>query len=231
MHFFELDFAFSDTRLSVMIIRASLIHACRDVSHFYLSQKLTCRANTPRLLSLLRFPSMLFQHLRLITLIPLHIKIQRPRQRLELLAPPLQLLQPVPRSLPRQIDTIHLDPVRRTGHMQIPIPRAPHVRRLRIEAAVPAPDGEFEPPLGVDGQVDPPRAPGVVVLGRQVRLGHRVPDVAAVGRHVDAHRPVAGSARVRPAVAADVARVLDHGVRERHHQRGRDGHVLDREAV
>lgn len=103
-------------------------------------------------------------------------------------------------------------------NMQIPVPGAPHERRLRIECIVPAPDDELKPAFGVDRNVDGPGAPGMEVLFREQLVGGFVPYATAVGTHFDALGPVAARpARKRPATHVDGAGVDDDAFVDRVH--------------
>ena len=105
--------------------------------------------------------------------------------------------------------------------MQIPVPGAPHKRRLRVERIIPAPDDELEPAFGVDRDVNGPSAPGVEVFFREQLVGGFIPDAAAVGAHFDALGPVAaGSAGKGPATHVDEAGVDDDAFIDRVHYCG-----------
>ena len=120
----------------------------------------------------------------------------------------LKLLQPGPRVGLTLVHAVDLDPMTRTRHMQSPIPRTPHIRRLRIETVVPASNTQLQPPLRIDWQVNSPGAPRIFVLLEEVLRVDVVRDVAAVGRDLNTFRPMPATT-VGPFFDADVAVVND----------------------
>lgn len=151
-------------------------------------------------------------------LIALQIKFQRPRKRQERNPTPLHLRQPRRSLRPRLIDTEDLDTMATTRDMEIPIPRASHERRLRVERVIPASHHKLEPAFGVDGDVYTPCTPGVEVLLRKQLVWRFVPDATAIGTHLDALGPVpARSSGESPALHVDGAVMDDHAFIEGMH--------------
>lgn len=114
----------------------------------------------------------------------------------------------------------------RTRHMQSPIPRTPHIHRLRIETVVPVLDTQLQAPLHIDWQVNSPGAPRIfVLLGEALRVDVG-PDVVAVGRDLNTFRPVPVTT-VGPSFDADVAVVNDDFFSSELHNRRGDEHFLN----
>lgn len=117
-----------------------------------------------------------------------------------------------------------------TRDVQTPVPGGAHGQGLRVERVIPAATDNLNPALDVAGQVERPGAPGPLVLGRHVLVGHGVPAEAAVGGQLDALGPAAAAA-VGPALALDGAVVDDDLLGPRRHDGRRHGHLLDLDPV
>lgn len=139
---------------------------------------------------------------------------------------PLELLQPGAGPLVVLVDAEDLDAVAAARHVQSPVPRAPHERRLRVERVVPTPDDQLGPTLGVEGEVHVPCPPGELVLPGKVLRGNLVPQEAPVGTDLDAFGPPAAAA-VGPSFDCDQPVVHDHLFRPGLHDRAADRHLLD----
>lgn len=98
----------------------------------------------------------------------------------------LKLAQPLGSQRIRLVDAVHLDAVAAVRDMQAPVPRVPHLDRLRVQTVVPAAREDFDPAFGDNGELHVPGAPGVFVLFGHVLHGDGVPGEPAVGRAFDA---------------------------------------------
>ncbi len=114
----------------------------------------------------------------------------------------------------------------RTRNMQSPIPRTPHLQRLRIQRIIPRAAHNLNPPLDITRKIDFPNPPRVFVLRAHAFGRDGIPGEAAVGGDFDAFGP-APAARVGPAFDADVAAVDDDLFRPGGHDGAADGHFLD----
>lgn len=145
-------------------------------------------------------------------------------------AGPFKLLESPPRKRLGLVHAVDGDAMARAGDVQPPVPGGPDVGRLRVQGVVPAAAHDLDPALDVAREVNLPGPPRPLALGREVLQGHGVPVEAAVGRDLDALRP-APAARVRPALALDLAVVDDDLLGPRRHDGRADGHLLDLDAV
>ena len=146
---------------------------------------------------------------RFILLSTLRRELFRPSQRREravrVLLKHLQLLL---RPAARLVDTVHLDAVRRAGHMQAPVPGGAHAQRLCVQRIVPAAANDLDPTFDIAWQIDLPRAPRPLVLCGHELQRDSVPREPSVGRQFDSLRPAAASG-VGPAFAVDGSVVDD----------------------
>lgn len=136
----------------------------------------------------------MFRPILFVILIRLDSKLRRGRDRHKGHPALLEFLQSGAGPLMGFVDAEHLDAVATAGDVETPIPRTAHKRRLRVERVVPAPDDEFRPALGVEGEVDVPGPPGEFVLFGQVLGGNLVPEEAPVGTDLDPFGPAATAA-------------------------------------
>lgn len=73
--------------------------------------------------------------------------------------------QSLPRSISLRIDTVYLDPMTATSHMQAPIPAMSNFHGLRVQTIVPAANNEFGPAFVVAGDFSGEGTPGEFMLG------------------------------------------------------------------
>ena len=110
--------------------------------------------------------------------------------------------------------------------MQPPIPRTPHIGRLRIQGIVPAPSHDFGPTFGVERQLDMPDPPCELAFWGEVFEGNFIPEEAPVGTDFDSFGP-ATATTVGPAFDRDGAAVDDDLLLPGFHDGTADGHLLD----
>ena len=138
----------------------------------------------------------MFPPILLAIFVGLNAKLRRVREGHEGHPVPLELLQPGAGPLVGFVDAENLDAVAAARDVQAPIPRTPHKCRLRVERVVPAPDDEFRPALGVEGEVDVPGPPGEFVLFGKMLGGYFVPKEAPVWTDLDPFGPAATAAEM-----------------------------------
>ena len=109
---------------------------------------------------------------------------------------------------PGLVDTVHRNAMAGARDMQAPVPSSSDIWGLRVERIVPAAAHDFDPAFDVAGEVELVGAPGPLSLLGHVLRWDGIPIETAICGELDALWPAA-SARVGPALAADLAVVND----------------------
>lgn len=114
--------------------------------------------------SLIHISWIVLQPELLVLLISLPLELLRPGDGRVRAASLLEHLHLLSRARARSINAVHVDPMRRAGDMQAPVPRSTHAKRLRVERIVPAAAHDFDPALDVARERNLPSTPGPLML-------------------------------------------------------------------